>query len=120
MFQCNALSQSHLLVAGKECVKRGDTVFIGGLSTAQEGLGENACIFCVAIAVIGSARVNTGGVGVEDLKVGTHNRFASVDIENLKVIVHGKTLLIINKVLANVLASNVWTNWFISAREVWH
>lgn len=73
----------------KECIKRDDTVFIGGLSATKECLGENTGIFRIAIAGIGRARVDASRVGVEDLKVGAHNRLASINIENLEVVVNG-------------------------------
>lgn len=94
-------------MTSKERVERGDAIVVGGLGAAQESLLQNSGVCRVAVAGVGGARVDAGGVGVEDLKVSTHNRLAGVDVQNLEVVVDGNTLLVIDEILANVLSSNV-------------
>lgn len=95
------------VVAGEDGVEHGHAVLVCLLDAAEEGLVNVARVAGVTVAVGHHARVDTRGVAVPHLKVDVGNGLARVYVDDLVVDGGGDTLLVIDDVLADVLATHV-------------
>ena len=88
------------VVTGEDAVELSNTVFVGKLDAAQPGSVKTS---------LGSldAGVNSSGIAVPDLNIDIGHGVASVNIDHLVIKGDRNTGLVLDDILADVLASNI-------------
>lgn len=98
------VSSTAAVVTGEDRLKGSDAVLVGLLETTESHVVKVGDIVAISVAVILHTRVDTGGVAVPDVPPELGDRLAGVDVDELSVHVVHNTGLVIDDVLAVVLA----------------
>lgn len=111
------------IVPWEESGELSDTIGVGGLETAEEGVVQVRGIQGTdSISAGDNAGVDTGGVAVPDFEDGVGDGLAGLDVENLGVENHGNTFLVFADVLTDEFPLDpVWSLsdfWGEDARAV--
>ncbi len=98
---------SACVVAGEDGLELGYAVGVGRLDPAEPGLLGVGLVGGVAVAVGDDAAVHAGGVAVPDLDVNVGDGLAGGYVDDLVVEEQGNARLVLDHILADVLASHV-------------
>jgi hypothetical protein len=94
-------------MAGEECLKLSNTVFIGFLNTTTKGLVDVGQIVTVSVARVVHTTIDTGGVAVPDIKIQIWHRLTGLNADDLVVENKVNTLLVLLEVATNILTTDV-------------
>lgn len=101
------VSRSAGVVTREDGLKLSNTVAVGLLDSAEPGLVDVCFVRVVAVAVCNDAGVNTSGVAVPHLEVDVGDGIAGLDIDDLVVEDNVESILLLDDVFSDILASDV-------------
>ncbi|KAI6770948.1 hypothetical protein HG531_009803 [Fusarium graminearum] len=101
------VSRSAGVVTREDGLKLSNTVTVGLLDSAEPGLVDVCFVRVVAVAVCNDAGVNTSGVAVPHLEVDVGDGIAGLDIDDLVVEDNVESILLLDDVFSDILASDV-------------
>jgi hypothetical protein len=96
------------VVTGEDGLELGNTITVGLLDASEPGVVDVGLVRAITVAACDNTGVNTSGIAVPHLQVQIRNRLASLDINDLVVKDQVNSLLVLDEVLTDVLASDVY------------